>query len=277
MNIHKNSRYPSFVLLASLLFLLLTACQPGVSVTGPQPTQLPPSTETPAVQPTPTQPLNDTPADIILDYSAVAQSVTAETVEAVSAGAGGGANEVMPQYRRLTLEGYPTSNPIYQPQIFIFPAGELAAANQTAGKTAADLETLLQTQQAGEQMPFLPLAFSSIQAMDAQVQYLDFKNGKGVRFLTQFNNGMAPINNAGLIYTFQGLTSDGKYYVSAVLPVTSPELSADTAFSEQEAKAGPEYRDYLTKTVAMLNQQPAGTFTPDLAKLDALIQSIEVR
>ena len=64
--------------------------------------------------------------------------------------------------------------------------------------------------------------------MHVQVQYLDFKSGTGVRFLTQFNNGMAPVNNHDLIYTFQGLTSDGKYYIAAVLPVTHPDLPANS-------------------------------------------------
>jgi hypothetical protein len=277
MIMHRSCHYPIFAFFAAVI-LLLSACQPIVVAPVPEPTQPSAtavilSTETPQ----PTQPSAGAPADITLDYTAVAQSVTAETVEAVSASAGGAANKVMPQYHRLTLEGYPTTNPIYKPQIFIFPAGDLAEANETAGKIAADLQALLQSQQAGDQMPFLPLAFSSIQAMDAQVQYLDFKSGKGVRFLTQFNNGMAPINNVGLIYTFQGLTHDGKYYVSAVLPVTSPELSADQTFSEQEAKAGQDYMDYLSETVQMLNQQPTGSFTPGLAKLDALVQSIDVK
>ena len=46
--------------------------------------------------------------------------------------------------------------------------------------------------------------------MHSQVQYLDFKNGTGVRYLTQFDQGILPINNYELVYTYQGLTSDGK-------------------------------------------------------------------
>jgi hypothetical protein len=33
----------------------------------------------------------------------------------------------------------------------------------------------------------------------------------------------------------------------------------------------------MTRTAAWLEQQPANSFTPDLMKLDALIQSIEVK
>ena len=142
------------------------------------------------------------------------------------------------------------------------------------GKTAADLQTLLETQQVRDQLPFLPLVPSSRQALDAQVQYLDFKTGKGVRFLTQFNNGLVQINNTELIYTFQGLSSDGKYYISAILPVTHPELPDTSRVDEQLVLNG--FQDYISKTVTLLNQQPAGSFTPDLNKLDELIRSIEV-
>ena len=67
-------------------------------------------------------------------------------------------------------------------------------------------------------MPFLPL-FNAAQVMHTHLQYLDFKNGQGLRYLTEFDQGIIPINNYELIYTYQGLTGDGKYYVAAVLPV----------------------------------------------------------
>ena len=85
----------------------------------------------------------------------------------------------------MTLQGYPVSDHSMQPQIFIYPAGDLAPANETAGKMAAGLQALLQTRQAGDELPFLPL-INAKQVMHPQVQYLDFKNGNGVRFLTQF-------------------------------------------------------------------------------------------
>ena len=125
-------------------------------------------------------------------------------------------------------------------------------------------------------MPFLPL-FNAQQVMHAQVQYLDFKNGNGVRFLTQFDQAPLPINNFELIYTFQGLTRDGKYYIAAVLPVTHPDLPANNQVAAQQASELNDFPAYLAKTVTWLDQQPAGSFTPDLAKLDALIQSIEVK
>jgi hypothetical protein len=284
MNARRSSRYLLFALFAAIL--LLSACQPAAATTSPQPTQAPAQQTQPPAQPTatpvtvatrtPTEPSGGAPGDIALDYSAVAQDVTVETVPAQPASAGGPPWEVGPEYRRLTLQGYPVTNHLHKPQIFIYPAGDLAAANENAGQMVTELQALLQTQQAGDQLPFLPL-FNAAQVMHAQVEYLDFKSGKGVRFLSQFDQARLPINNYELIYTFQGLTSDGKYYVAAVLPVTNPELPANSEVSEQQAKELNDFPSYVSGMASLLNQQPADSFTPDLSKLDALVGSIEVR
>ena len=296
MNAPTSSHHPLFVWFAAAI-LLLSACQPAALATSPQPTQ-PPTQPTaapvildtqPPAQPTaapvvvvtqipaqPTQPSVGAPADFTLDYSAVAQDMTVETVAALPAGVGEPYFEAAPQYQRLTLQGYPVASHLLKPQIFIYPAADLAPYNEHAGKIAADLGALLQTQQAGDHLPFLPL-YNAAQVMHTQVGYLDFKSGKGVRFLTQFDQAPLPINNYELIYTFQGLTSDGKYYIAAVLPVTHPELPAGSEVSEQQANELSDFPDYLSRTVTLLNQQPADSFTPDLNELDALIRSIEVK
>ena len=59
--------------------------------------------------------------------------------------------------------------------------------------------------------------------------------------------------------------------------MTHPDLPAAQqgfAKTEEDLKG---YPDYLSRTAAWLDQQPSASFTPDLAKLDALVQSIEVK
>ena len=104
-----------------------------------------------------------------------------------------------------------------KPQIFIYPVQEMSAY-ENVGNIAADLEALLQSQQPGRILPYLPL-YNAGQVMHAQVKFLDFQSGSGVRYLTQFDQALLPINNDELLYTYQGLTSDGRFYVAAVLPV----------------------------------------------------------
>ena len=73
-------------------------------------------------------------------------------------------------------------------------------------------------------MPFLPL-FNAAQVLHAKVEFMEFRTGKGVQYLTQFDQAPLPINNLELIYTFQGISSDGKYYIAAIFPVNHAGLS----------------------------------------------------
>jgi hypothetical protein len=244
----------SFVLrifLFTAAVLLLSACQPA-------------------------QPSSVTVNNITLGYSAVAQNATVEDMAAVPATAGGPSWQASSQYRLLTLQGYPVAKHVYKPQIYIYPVADLASANENAAKIVTDLQALLKTRQPGNRLPFLPL-INEVQALDVQVQYLDFKNGNGVRYLTQFNQGMVPINNNELIYTFQGLTSDGKYYIAALLPVTIPDLPDNSDVSAKQAEGLVDYPGYISKLVTLLDQKSADSFTPDLEKLDGLIRSLEVK
>jgi hypothetical protein len=267
----------SKLLIACATFaLLLSACVPASNPTS-LPTVPPTAAPLPTQAPTPTaQPTASTSGDFTLSLSGVAQNQTVETVTAVPATTGGPWWEASPQYRLVTLQGYPVANHAMKPQIYIYPAASLASANEAMGKALADLKTLLQTRQTGDKIPFLPL-FNSAQVMHAQMQYVDFKSGKGVRFLTQYSQGIYPINNVRLFYTFQGLTSDGKYYIAAILPVTNPDLPATSQVSGKQAEGLQDYPGYISKLVTLLDQKSADSFTPGLDKLDALIRSLEVK
>lgn len=253
------------IVLFVVVALLLAACQ--IQVTS---TQSPAATQ-PAV---PQQ--SENPGNITLDTSALAQHINIETVPAQSAKADDPWWAGAPSYRLVTLQGYPVSSHQSAPQIFVYPAGELATANENMGKVAAELQSLLQTQQFVEPLPFLPL-INAKQVIHPQLQNLEFKNGKGIRFVTMYSQGIVPVNNYELLYTFQGLTSDGKYYVAAVLPVTNPELPNDATVNEQLTGVGQDYQSYMSRTESLLDEEPASSFTPDLSKLDTLIRSLEVK
>lgn len=260
--------------------LLLAACQPASdSIVTPDvaPTEaVPPTTEPTQAAAEPTQTLPVTGKEINLDLAGLAQGKIVETIPAVPASDSVPYWEVAPEHLRVTLDGYPVSNHLMKAQIFIYPVEKLSEFSQAADQIAGDLPALLQSHEAVDVLPFLPI-FNAQQVMHAQVQYLDFKNGNGVRFLTQFDQAPLPINNFELIFTFQGLTSDGKYYIAAVLPVTNPGLPADQQVNDELAAKMSDFPAYLAETTAWLEQQSADSFTPSLSALDALIQSIEVK
>jgi hypothetical protein len=252
------------------LLALLSACSSTDSMTTAtsvpgSPTTMMTATAVPATTGSP---------QISLDISGVATGFNAVIVAPSDEGPYWG---VLPEYTHVTFQGYPISNHLIMPQIFIYPVQELQEVNENTIPIIASLQTLLQSPQEIPVMPFLPL-FNAQQVIHAHVQYLDFQSGQGLRYLTQYDQAFIPINNYELIYTYQGLTADGNYYVAAVLPVNHPSLPADTAVTGKEPpEFSSDFPAYLTNVVASLNPQAANTFTPDLTQLDAMMGSLEVK
>jgi hypothetical protein len=264
----------SFLFLSLLLAgaLVLSGC---MSDEQPSPTVEPQAS-------TATQVLTDEPAAeesplISFDTGSLASGFWVETVDAVPDNGNAPYWEVLPEYARATLDDYTISNHIMQPQIFVYPIDELITANEGAAMMVASLQTLLTAPQEIENMPMLPL-FNAAQVLHTQVQYLDFQSGRGVRYLTFLSQGIMPINNYDLIYTYQGLTGDGKYYVAAILPVSHPSLPEDGMMTGNEPpEFTSDYLTYVTNVVTSLNEQPSNSFVPDLTLLDAMMASLEVK
>jgi hypothetical protein len=128
------------------------------------------------------------------------------------------------------------------------------------------------------EIPILP-RIEAVQILKARAKLLSFHGGKGIAFLTAYAQEPMPVGNDSLVYTFQGLTDDGRYWVALYYPVSasvlpqtvaeSPELKDQTGFEEH-------FGAYIEKTARAL-EDPQTVFTPDLAKLDALARSIEIR
>jgi len=112
----------------------------------------------------------------------------------------------------------------------------------------------------------------------AGVAYLKFTNGSGVRYLTQYGQSFAPINNQSMFYTFQGITNDDMYYGSAIFPLSHPDLPADGSQvpSGDYQTFADNFPKYILETETTLSNANASSFTPNLARLDALIQSLEI-
>ncbi len=214
---------------------------------------------------------------VILNLNGVAESFALQVIASVLPGENSAWWEPMPQYTLISLAGYPIANDLIKPRMIIYPAEELEKANENAGKLVASLQSLIQSPREIPNMPFLPLT-GDIQMMHAHLQYLDFKTGQGLRYLVEFGNGISPINNAGLIYTYQGITSDGKYYVTAVLPVNHPSLPADANITGKEPpEFQSDYPAYRAAVAGSLNIQAPNTFTPDLTQLDAMLSTLDIQ
>ena len=192
-----------------------------------------------------------------------------------------------PQHVQFDLMGYPLSGKFFDPIIRVYPADEFSAMNEVIGDRVTALQTMLANQPAGapEGVPFLPL-FNAGQVFRSQVRYLSFQNGSGVRFLTEFAQYSAPVNNHDLIYSFQGLTTDGKYWISAIFPVTLPYLQEawDSTEVPMDGVAMPAFdsptfetdiQNYYATMTTRLEQTANDTYLPSLSCLDALMMSMQ--
>jgi len=182
-----------------------------------------------------------------------------------------------PGHIQFSLEGYVLPGTFHTPRILVYPVAGYRTANEQVARTIDKLQQLLVDRPTNPDLiPFLPL-FPAGQMMRARVAYLDFQNGTGVRFLTQYAQAYLPINNHELFYTFQGLTDDGQTYVSAILPVAHPSLPASQAAYQGDLNVLIQsFDDYIANVEQQLNAQDASSFVPELNVLDAMIQSLEV-
>jgi hypothetical protein len=188
--------------------------------------------------------------------------------------------DLYPQHTELTLQGYPLAGKFFEPHLSIYPVAQYTALlpDHIPGWVTA-LQTLIAGGAAGEtSLPFLPV-FNAAQVFHAQYLVVPFVSGGGIRFLAEYAQYAAPVNNTDLFYTYQGLTADGQYWISAILPVNLPGLPADA--TNLPGGVTPEefstnFTTYITDMIAQLNAQPAGAYAPSLAALDALVASITI-
>src|SRR5581483_3832785 len=108
------------------------------------------------------------------------------------------------------------------PQVYVYPVDGLKKLDSSVAKGVESLQALLKEKPTNPQgdifvFPLVP----SAQGMRTQVRYLDFVNGSGVRFVTYYSQDISPVTNDRVFYTFQGITLDGKWYVSVFFPVTT--------------------------------------------------------
>jgi hypothetical protein len=186
----------------------------------------------------------------------------------------------VPDFYAFSFDGYILSNTFHTPQVLVYPVKAYASVNPPAGEIAAQLDAILkQTAGAHKDMPFLPM-WNAAQVLAAADRTVDFKNGSGIRYLAYYSQSTTPINNDGLFYTYQGLTSDGEFYISAIFPVQQPGLNSPALQKEYDAaQTGSDptaYETYLWDVKTALEGDAPGSFTPSLDQLDALVQSLEV-
>jgi len=194
--------------------------------------------------------------------------------------------EVTPGHTQITLDGYLLQEKFHQPQIFVYPATEYALMYPAAFESIHRLNNILYSPDSpnlNEPLPAVPF-FNAAQIFASNVQTISFQGGSGVRFVTQYGQNAAPVNNYELFYHFQGLSRNGAYYIIAIFPITAPVLAESSDPGAVLPNGGVPYPDiintdvgiqsYYASVTVLLNATSPDAFTPSLNQLDALIQSM---
>lgn len=128
--------------------------------------------------------------------------------------------------------------------------------------------------------------------MQSHTRQLSSDALQGIRAVTFKTQNLPLVSNSGLRYEFRGITRDGRFLVQAWVPVALPFLpdSSDPLQENQphfavpipdvtsvdEEALFPLFQAYNEAVTGFVDEAADGSFTPDLAAIDALIQSITV-
>ena len=185
------------------------------------------------------------------------------------------------------------AHPDYVTFSFILDSGALsvvrvqdyAALSDSAEEEMQRLEEMIAARpsQVQECVPQPPLsAFyttCSHQQFEANLAYLDFQNGSGVRFVTVYSiQDAVPVSNEHLAYVFQGFTEDKRYYVSAGFHITHMDLEEFVAEIPEKVysdTSGEALRQYFEQYEALLNAAE-GQYQPLLSRFDEMLGSLRI-
>lgn len=207
---------------------------------------------------------------------------------------------VWPKHISLKLRGeYYKQNKdsFFPPEINIYPIEEFRLALAKSphfvkefDKEIMHLQSIIAKKPSKvEIVPRIPF-YDGTPELKTRVKYLSFKNGRGFFHLTQFNIEAYLINNRGLTYIFQGISSDDKYYVLGTFPVALdflPDNYGERKFGDYELpefwqgsknwkQHEARYREYLSSIEKLLRNHPADDFNPSLIRIEETMASLDL-
>ncbi len=138
------------------------------------------------------------------------------------------------------------------------------------------------------QIPHLEYADAS-DDFYVKVRKFNFPSGSGIIFVKRWSIEADLISNQNLIYRFEGITSDGKSYLTAETPVRVaflPEGSPDefegytheNLYKGNASEKAAEARidEYIRSISTRLEKLGLNEYTPNLEKFEAIISSLKI-
>ena len=201
----------------------------------------------------------------------------ADTVNAESIPGEGEPNDPwsIPDHIRFTFSSWVLVDAYHEPTIRIFPVAEFQTINPFIGDRLNGLQDAINAQDLEHEGIIVAEFFNAAQFLLSQAEFIEFKNGNGVRFISQYGQAAYPIGWPHMFYTFQGFTENGQYYISVILPVNHPSLPhpddvvLDTAFFDN-------FMNYAVEMETQLSGEIPDSFAPSLRLLDEVVESIRI-
>lgn len=242
-------------------------------------TETPAPTDTPQPTPTFTPEPTETPTPPDVAYQGICFSfdeswIGAVSMEQVSGNLDPQAVWKYPDHVKFVFGNYPLTNTFHEPQILVYPANDFRNANDMAANHLNNLWDTISNQPADPQL-YIAHFFNAGQWLASQESYLDFQNGSGVRYVTQYGQAAVPIGYPEMFYTYQGLTDDNAHYVSVIMPVSHPSLPDTSSVTVDQAFSN-NWDTYRQDIENQLDAQTPGSFVPSLLELDALVQTLHI-
>jgi hypothetical protein len=180
-----------------------------------------------------------------------------------------------PEHRECVLNDWALADTYHTPAIRVYSVADFEAINPNIGERLDGLQAALSARPVDGSGLGVVDFFNAAQFVKAKVAYLDFQNGSGARWLSQYGQAAYPVGWPHLFYTFQGFTADGAYFISAILPVTHPSLPLPDEVVMDDAFYN-NFESYAADVSSQLNGEPDESFQPSLTLLDQLVESLTV-
>lgn len=186
----------------------------------------------------------------------------------------------MTEARIFTFLDYAFLDQRTNAELLVYPIGDWH--NDEAAGIAQALKLLIEKRAdidlntAIGELPALPIRRAA-QNIRAQRTFIAGEGVVGIRFMTRYTQNFSPFRGDDLLYTFQGITTDGRYYVVFNMPLSVrhfveqlPDDLEDQIAEADDAGFG-IWAAYLAQAEAVLNIMDI-----DLAAPDGLVSSLVI-
>jgi len=202
----------------------------------------------------------------------LADSVNAENMSEDSEGSEMWA---IPDHIQFTFNNFNPGDAFHNPAIRIFSVEKYRAVNPNVGDSLDKLKAAVDSQNVHSEDILVPEFTGAAQFFKSLVQVVNFQNGSGFRYISQYGQDAWPIGFPNMFYAFQGFTDDGNYYISAIFPISHSSLPHQDNVDINDAFYD-NFVNYSADTQMHLDLQDAETFEPSLTLLDAVVESLLV-